>query len=65
MALTGDKLLLYCADSPTTPEALRDTLYKLGAETAIMLDGGGSSQCDFQGKKIYSSRRYIIIWRCG
>lgn len=51
MALTGDKLLLYCADSPTTPEALRDTLYKLGAETAIMLDGGGSSQCDFQGKK--------------
>ena len=65
MALTGDKLLLYCADSPTTPEALRDTLYKLGAETAIMLDGGGSSQCDFQGKKIYSSRRvhnYLAVW---
>lgn len=65
MALTGDKLLLYCADSPTTPEALRDTLYKLGAETAIMLDGGGSSQCDFQGKKISSSRRvhnYLAVW---
>ena len=65
MALTGGKLLLYCADSPTTPEALRDTLYKLGAETAIMLDGGGSSQCDFQGKKIYSSRRvhnYLAVW---
>ena len=65
MALTGDKLLLYCADSPSTPEALRDTLYKLGAETAIMLDGGGSSQCDFQGKKIYSSRRvhnYLAVW---
>ena len=65
MALTGDKLLLYCADSPTTPEALRDTLYKLGAETAIMLDGGGSSQCDFQGQKIYSSRRvhnYLAVW---
>lgn len=65
MALTGNKLLLYCADSPTTPEALRDTLYKLGAETAIMLDGGGSSQCDFQGKKISSSRRvhnYLAVW---
>lgn len=65
MALTGDKLLLYCADSPTTPEALRDTLYKLGAETALMLDGGGSSQCDFQGKKISSSRRvhnYLAVW---
>lgn len=65
MALTGDKLLLYCADSPTTPEALRDTLYKLGSETAIMLDGGGSSQCDFQGKKISSPRRvhnYLAVW---
>ena len=65
MALTGNELLLYCADSPTTPEALRDTLYKLGAETAIMLDGGGSSQCDFQGKKISSSRRvhnYLAVW---
>lgn len=65
MALTGDKLLLYCADSPTTPEALRDTLYKLGAETAILLDGGGSSQCDFKGKKISSSRRvhnYLAVW---
>ena len=65
MALTADKLLLYCADSPTTPEALRDTLYKLGAETAIMLDGGGSSQCDFAGQKIYSSRRvhnYLAVW---
>ena len=65
MALTGNKLLLYCADSPTTPEALRDTLYKLGAETAIMLDGGGSSQCDFAGQKISSSRRvhnYLAVW---
>lgn len=65
MALTGDKLLLYCADNPTTPEALRETLYKLGAETAIMLDGGGSSQCDFQGKRISSRRRvhnYLAVW---
>ena len=65
MALTGNKLLLYCADSPTTPEALRDTLYKLGAETALMLDGGGSSQCDFQGKKSAAAAGYTTIWRCG
>ena len=65
MALTGNKLLLYCADSPTTPEGLRETLYKLGAETALMLDGGGSSQCDFAGQKISSSRRvhnYLAVW---
>lgn len=65
MALTGDKLLLYCADSPTTPEGLRETLYKLGAETALMLDGGGSSQCDFAGQKISSNRRvhnYLAVW---
>lgn len=65
MALTGDKLLLYCADSPTTPEGLRETLYKLGAETALMLDGGGSSQCDFAGQKISSPRRvhnYLAVW---
>ena len=65
MALAGDKLLLYCADSPATPETLRESLYKMGAETAIMLDGGGSSQCDFAGQKISSSRRvhnYLAVW---
>jgi len=65
MALTGDSLILYCADTPTTPEELRDELVAMGAVSAIMLDGGGSSQCDFQGEKIYSSRRvnnYIAVW---
>lgn len=65
MALAGDKLILYCTDSPTTPEKLREELHRLGAETAIMLDSGGSSQCDFQGRTISSSRRvnnYIAVW---
>lgn len=65
MALAGDKLILYCADSPSTPEQLREELYHLGAETALMLDSGGSSQCDFQGRTISSSRRvnnYIAVW---
>lgn len=69
LALAGDKLVLYCSVDGTsdakTPETLRDELVQLGAESAIMLDGGGSSQCDFQGKTIYSSRRvhnYIAVW---
>lgn len=69
MALTGDKLLLYCSGDGTkdgaTPEQVRDELYRLGAETALLLDGGGSSQCDFRGKTIPSSRRvhnYVCVW---
>ena len=69
IALAGDKLLLYCSGDGTadakTPEALRDELVSLGAQSAIMLDSGGSSQCDFQGKAINSSRRvnnYIAVW---
>lgn len=65
MALAGDKLLLYCADSPATPEQLREELHSLGAETALMLDSGGSSQCDFRGETVGSSRRvhnYLAVW---
>ena len=70
MALGAGKLILFCSGDGTvdamTPEALRDELYKLGAETALMLDGGGSSQCDFGGgQSIYSSRKvhnYLCIW---
>lgn len=73
LALTGDKLLLYCSGDGTrdaaTPEGLRDELVKLGAETAIMLDGGGSSQCDFGGGEVIASSRrvhnYICVWLRG
>ena len=72
IALTGDKLLLYCAGDATadakSPEALREELYRLGAETAVMLDGGGSSQCDFDGQRIASSRKVhnlIVVWAKG
>ena len=65
LALAGDTLILYCADSPTTPERLREELHSLGAGTALMLDSGGSSQCDFQGERIDSARRvhnYLAVW---
>jgi hypothetical protein len=71
MALTEDGLVLYCSSEGTadaiTPESPRNELHFLGTETAIMLDGGGSSQCDFgDGKAIYSTRpvnNYICVPR--
>lgn len=74
--LAGDYLILYCSGDGTadakTPDAMRDELVELGGKytnTANLrllgLDSGGSSQCDFDGKKIYSSRRvagYLAVW---
>lgn len=57
MGLVGDKLVLYCSTEPTTPERLRDELAAMGCNSALMLDGGGSSQCDFDGKRITSARK--------
>lgn len=69
MALTKDSLILYCSGDGTgeakTPEGLRQELYDMGAVTAMMLDGGGSSQCDLNGQTIKSSRKvnnYICVW---
>ena len=49
--------------SARTPEQLRDDLKAAGWSSAIMLDGGGSSQCDFKGEKISSSRnvQHLIL----
>ena len=76
MMLAGDYLILYCSGDGTkdakTPDSMRDELVELGGKytnTANLrllgLDSGGSSQCDFNGKKIYSSRRvagYLAVW---
>ena len=70
MALDGENLILYVSGDGTadaaTPEELREELYTLGAETAIMLDGGGSSQCDFGGGQVINSTRpvdnYLCVW---
>ena len=69
MALTKDSLILYCSGDGTgeakTPEGLRQELYGMGATTAMMLDSGGSSQCDLNGQIIKSSRKvnnYICVW---
>lgn len=55
------RLGLYCTKDGTshakTPEALRDELVSYGWESAVMLDGGGSSQCDFNGQTVTSTRK--------
>ena len=55
------RLALYCtkdgSSASRTPEKLRDDLFTAGWESAIMLDGGGSSQCDFAGQTVNSSRK--------
>ena len=69
MGIKDGYLMLYVSGDGTadakSPEKLRNELAGLGWESAVMLDGGGSSQCDFQGQKITSSRRvhnYIAVY---
>lgn len=57
IGLMGDKLCLYCSTQGRAPEALRSELEAMGWDSAVMLDGGGSSQCDFAGERITSSRK--------
>ena len=69
IGLRGGSLALYCSGDGTgdvtTPEELRDELAGLGWSSAVMLDGGGSSQCDFGGERITASRKvhnWICVW---
>ena len=67
MGLKDGCLCLYCSGDGSsdakTPEQLRDELHALGWESAVMLDGGGSSQCDFGGQQIKASRK-VHNWIC-
>lgn len=56
IGLKRDKLCLYCTDEGHTPEQLQTELATLVWDSAVMLDGGTSSQCDFDGKTITSER---------
>ena len=56
LGLKDGKLCLYCTDGAVSPTGLRTELLDLGWDSAVMLDGGGSSQCDFDGQRITSSR---------
>lgn len=60
IALKGKNLVLYCVgdgdSGRCTPEELRSEMLSLGMDYAVMLDGGGSAQCSFDGKTVYSDR---------
>ena len=65
----GTDLGLYCSRDGTgaaaTPEGVRDELAALGCEGAVLLDGGGSSQCDFRGTITESPEgRRVNNWLC-
>lgn len=62
-------IVMYCTKDGTsenkTPEQLQEYFLKLGVDSAIMLDGGGSSQGSFNGTKATSTRvvsNFITIW---
>lgn len=70
IGVKGEKVALYCtrdgSGAARTPEQLRDDLAAAGWDSAVMLDGGGSSQCDFDGEQITSSRKvqHLILVFC-
>ncbi len=58
-------IVLYCTQSGRYPEQVRDEMRAAGCVDAIMLDGGLSSQCDFDGWTLYADRvchNYICVW---
>ncbi len=57
MGLKGGDLCLYCSTDGCTPEELQAELQAKGWDSAVMLDGGGSSQCDLDGQIITASRK--------
>lgn len=69
MGVVNGCLGLYCASDgsgdASTPENLQKELLDLGWESAMMLDGGGSSQCDFNGQQVTAARmvhNWICVW---
>ena len=64
---TAGRVVAYCVpeSTPLTPEELQVVMRQLGCVSALMLDGGGSSQCIMPNGKISSSRivqNFIAIW---
>lgn len=71
IGLTKDSLVLYCDKSKKTPEQVRDILKSMGCISCVVLDGGGSTQGNFNGEKVNSSENngngricysYILVY---
>ncbi len=57
--------VLFCEQANRSLRAVARELMNAGCTAAINLDGGGSSQCDFNGVSLLSSRivhNYICLW---
>lgn len=52
----GDTFL-YCSTGGLDPYKLRDHVFELGVYEALMLDGGGSTQCYFDGDELTAERK--------
>lgn len=70
IGLIGSTLVLYASQDGSsdakTPENLQTEMFNMGCDSAVMLDGGGSSQCDFKGARIAGDGRkchnYICVY---
>lgn len=59
------RVVLWCEREKLTREELQDKLLALGAVDALMMDGGGSTQCIYPDRVLYSSRivaTVILFW---
>lgn len=71
IGIKNGRLAMYCTrdggSMERTPEALRDDLTAAGWDSAVMLDGGGSSSCWFNGDSVISDddrkiHDYILVY---
>ena len=65
IGFTPDAIIIAIFTTPIKLTEVPDIMIALGCNFALNLDGGGSTQFDFNGKRHFSSRRvhnYICIW---
>ena len=63
--LANGKVVLWCDKASLTRDQLQNKLLGLGVVDALMMDGGGSTQGDFPGGKVTSTRKVptlLLFW---
>lgn len=64
--ITKDSIIMYCTQDGSsyraTPKQLQEQLYELDTKSAIMLDCGGSSMCNFDGETVRGDGRKVHNW---
>ena len=65
VGLTPDAIIIAIFKTPIKLTEVPEIMISLGCIWAFNLDGGGSTQCDLNGRRSYSSRRvhnYVLFW---